>query len=70
MVTAQITPANFDQYKVRILNSCSTFGKVNHPETWAASLHIFNFDQSAEDMATSLLVETYYTQLSQLLGKN
>jgi hypothetical protein len=63
MTTAQITAANFNEYKVRIVNSCSTFGNVNHPETWATSLCIFEFDEVAEDMASELLINLYYSHL-------
>ena len=63
MTTAQITAANFNEYKVKIVNSCSTFGSIKHPETWATCLCIFNFDEVAEDMASELLVNLYYNQI-------
>jgi hypothetical protein len=61
-----ITSANFLDYKLQIINACSIFGKINHPDTWAESLNIFEFDESAEDMASSLLVDLYYLQLKSL----
>ena len=61
-----ITSANFLAHKVEILNACSIFGNINHPDTWAFSLTIFEFDESAEDMASSLLVDMYYSQLNSL----
>jgi hypothetical protein len=59
----EITAANFATFKVQILNACSVFGAIKHPENWATCLSIFNFDEVAEDMATSLLIDTYYEQI-------
>ncbi len=61
-----ITASNFSNFKVQILNACSIFGNVNHPDTWATSLNLFDFDEAGEDLASSLLIETYYSQLKAL----
>jgi len=58
-----ITAANFSNYKFQIVNACSSFGNIKHPETWAYSLSIFEFDEVSEDMATSLLTDSYFAQL-------
>jgi hypothetical protein len=58
-----ITSANFSNYKLQILNACSSFGNIKHPETWAFCLSIFEFDEVSEDMATSLLTDSYFAQL-------
>lgn len=65
-MTTLITSANFSSYKFKIVNACSTFGKINHPNTWAISLNIFEFDEAAQDMATSLLTDSYFEQLKKM----
>jgi hypothetical protein len=58
-----ITAANFADFKIQILNACSIFGNINHPDTWSMSLTIFDFDEVGEDLAASLLTDSYFAQL-------
>jgi hypothetical protein len=63
----QITIENFAANMFRIKNACSTFGAINSPETWSASLTRFEFQgESVTDKVTSFLTEEYGKQLGKV----
>lgn len=60
-----ITSSNFADNKVKIMNSVSTFGKINAPESWSIGLHIFDFEnEQVEDMVSSFLIDEFFGQMS------
>ena len=62
-----ITTSNFNDYKVSIINSCSTFGAINNPDSWYIGLNIFEFEnESVQEMTTSLLFDEYIKQLKNI----
>lgn len=66
-----VTLENFDSKKHSILNACSKFGNITHPESWAYCLHIFEFqNEDVECEVTGYLTNEYYNQLSNLKKNN
>ena len=59
-----ITTTNFNSKKVEILNSVSTYGNINNPNTWYIGLSKFEFEnESAEELVTELLTNTLISQI-------
>ena len=66
-----ITKSNFDSKKVEILNSVSTFGSINNPNTWYIGLSVFEFENElVEELVTTLLTNKLFEQMSKIYAKN
>lgn len=61
-----VTLENLESKKHLILNSVSTFGKINSIENWYSGLSLFVFEnENVEDAVTSYLINEFDIQLKE-----